>query len=354
MNASRVWVLVCVLVGLLVITTDAVNIETVTVGNPGNAMDTRYPHGGVPGFGGVAYKYNIGKYEVTAGQYCEFLNSVAKIDMYGLYSQYMDYDVYAPSKGCNIKRSGTLGNYCYNVAADWANRPVNFVSWGDAARFANWLHNGQGNGDTEDGAYNLAGTHPYYNPDGSINDLSGLSAALLAVNREANWKWAITSEDEWYKAAYHKNDGVTGNYWDYPTSSDIAPSNDLDGGGNNATYYDYYETGNGDYTIGSPYYRIEVGAHENSDGPYSTFDQGGNVWEWTEAVLYDVSRGLRGGSFEGWVEGLSASIRGDNCIPIGEYNSYGFRVCEVPEPCMMLTFAAGVPMLLKHKRRSRR
>ena len=30
-----------------------------------------------------------------------------------------------------------------DCAADWANRPVNYVNFWDAARFANWLHNGQ-------------------------------------------------------------------------------------------------------------------------------------------------------------------------------------------------------------------
>ncbi|KKL49256.1 hypothetical protein LCGC14_2317320, partial [marine sediment metagenome] len=51
-----------------------------------------------------------------------------------------------------IKADG--GGYTYDfsgrpsgtTAADWENRPVNFVSWGDAARFANWLHNGQPTG----------------------------------------------------------------------------------------------------------------------------------------------------------------------------------------------------------------
>ena len=55
--------------------------------------------------------------------------------------------------------------------------------------------------------------------------------------RSVNAKFWIPSEDEWYKAAYHKNDGVTGNYFDYPTGSDATPSNDLDLGGNNATFY---------------------------------------------------------------------------------------------------------------------
>jgi hypothetical protein len=41
----------------------------VPVGNPGNAADTRYA---MPGYGAVGHAYSIGKYEVTAGQYCEF------------------------------------------------------------------------------------------------------------------------------------------------------------------------------------------------------------------------------------------------------------------------------------------
>jgi hypothetical protein len=96
-------------------------------------------------------------------------------------------------------------------------------------------------------------------------------AELMAITREPDATWVIPSEDEWYKAAYHYNDGVTGNYFDYPTSSDTVPSNQLMNPdlGNNATFYD------GSYTIGSPYWRTEIGAHENSDSPYGTFDQGG-------------------------------------------------------------------------------
>ena len=131
-----------------------------TVGDPGNLADTRYA---TPGYGAVDYTYNIGKFEVTAGQYTAFLNAVAKTDTYGLYNTNMDQDLPPPwGYGCNIKRTGSAGSYMYTVASDYANRPVNYVSWGDAVRFANWLTNGkptgvQGPSTTEDGAYHLAG-----------------------------------------------------------------------------------------------------------------------------------------------------------------------------------------------------
>jgi hypothetical protein len=45
-----------------------VSIDYVSVGNAGNAADTVTPN---PGYGAVAYDYNIGKYEVTNAQYAQ-------------------------------------------------------------------------------------------------------------------------------------------------------------------------------------------------------------------------------------------------------------------------------------------
>jgi len=326
-------------VGFLAGPVFAVNIETVPVGNPGNAGELSGEGAGGWGpdriCGAVGYTYNIGKYEVTAGQYCEFLNKVAKTDTYGLYNTGMANT----QDGSGISRSGSSGSYTYTVNSAFVNRPVNWVSWGDSARFANWLHNNQPTGaqgasTTERGAYTL---------DGATSD-----AALLAVNRNSDWKWAITSEDEWYKAAYHKNDGVTGNYFNYPTSSDSVPGRDLsDASGNNANYY------GSPSPIDSPYYTTVAGEFQNSDSPYGTFDQGGNVWEWNEAVLYGSYRGLRGGSFSLNDYYLLASGR-YHYFPSDEYDSIGFRVSEVPEPGTMALLAFGGIGVLRRRRGLRR
>ncbi len=317
----------------------AVNIETVPVGNPGNPGELSGDGAGGSGpdriCGSVDYTYDIAKYEVTAGQYAGFLNAVAGTDTYGLYNT----EMWSSAYGCKIERTGTSGSYTYSVATDWANRPVNFVSYWDSCRFANWMHNGQPTGPqdadtTERGAYTLDG---YNSPDGRT------------IQRNSGWNWAVTNEDEWYKAAYHKNDGVTANYFDYPTTSDSAPSNDLIDPdlGNNATYYD------NDYTIDAPYYRTEVGAHENSYSPYATFDQGGNVWEWNESV-YDGpahgSRGLRGGSFILYDNYLLASDRYSRSTPTTETAHVGFRVVNVPEPTSMALLTLGCAGIFTRRR----
>ncbi len=319
---SRIgFVLASVLAVVCVSTGQAeVVIDVVTVENPGNVADTRYED---CGWGGVNYVYNIGKFEITAGQYCEFLNAVAADDPFGLYSESMADPSTRYVWGCNIQRSGSPGGYSYTIAPDWADRPVNHVDWGDAARFCNWLHNGQPTGaqdlsTTEDGSYFL---------NGAMTD-----GELTAVVRGDDATWVIPTKDEWYKAAFHKNDGVTGNYWQQPTRSDMIPTSEAPPG-TDMTNGSANHVGES-YAIGSPYYRTEVGAYDAkpSDSPYGTFDQGGNVSEWNESAWPKYSeRGCRGGSFGASIMWYTHAMADFYQDASREHGGIGFRVAEVPE-----------------------
>jgi MYXO-CTERM domain-containing protein len=243
---------------------------------------------------------------VTNAQYAAFLNAVAATDTFALYSPSM-----AGSTG-GITRSGSPGSYTYSTVTGRANNPVNFVSFWDATRFANWLHNGQPTGPqnaatTEDGAYTLGGvTNP-------VN---------ASVTRNAGAQWAVTSEDEWYKAAYHQPASAGGdidNYWLYPTSSNAFPT----AAQANFNFASVNTTPVGSYAANY----------------YGTFDMGGNVWEWNEAIAFNV-RGVRGGSFNNGGLFIQADSRGGN-NQTGEGNNIGFRVSQVPAPSAAALLALG-------------
>ena len=358
---KRVFQIICVTVCVAALGSAAmaVDIVTVPVGNPGNTGEGSGESYGGWGpdriCGAVDYEYNIGKYEVTAGQYRDFLNAVGKptADTYGLYNSSMDTNTY----GCQITWNSVSSTYDFSgkpngTAADWENRPVNYVSWYDALRFSNWLTNGQGSDGTESGSYTITGSGPNWTV--AIPNHATLAAGTTT-------KWLLTSEDEWYKAAYYS--GSSGTYYVYPTSSNIAPGYVDDAGelsgtstvftdgvtdpGNYATYDD----DGGTDGIGPDYYRTEVGEWENSDSPYGTFDQGGNVWEWNEAIIDGSFRGIRGGSFFNYDINLLASYRYNGIFPTFESNSLGFRVSEVPEPATMAILMLGGIGILRRRRK---
>lgn len=306
----------------------AVVIDWVPVGNAGNAADSTTGHGA------VGYDYQIGKYEVTIGQYTEFLNNAAKSDPYALYNPSMASD----GNIAGISRSGSNGSYEYEVMGG-GDRPIAYVSWFDAARFCNWLHNGQGAGSTETGVYNLNGA---------------TSGIFLAQPDATVW---IPTENEWYKAAYYDpTPGAGGgdNYWLYPTRSDELAGNTI-GDPYSANYHDgdYATTQSVSYSSGQNYL-TNVGAYgSNSSSYYGTFDQGGNLWEWNDAVVSGSYRGRRGGSWNYSEEYLRPWNRYDvnRYDPSEESSQIGFRVASVPEPgAMVLVMLSGVVAFARRRR----
>jgi formylglycine-generating enzyme required for sulfatase activity len=305
-----------------------VSIDYASIGNAGNAGNANDAATGSL-YGAVAYEYNISKNETTIAQYAEFLNAVAKTDSYSLYSSSM-----TTSYINGISRSGSSGSFTYSVAAGSGNKPITYVSWFDAARFCNWMQNGQ---QTGTGAALTAETGAY--------TLNGATSGIITKNVGAT-VW-IPTESEWYKAAYYdpNKGGVgVGGYWAQATQSNTLAGNTI-GVAGSANYWD------GDY-VGYPGAALtNVGAYGfNSDSAYGTNDQAGNVFEWNDAVISGSSRGLRGGSWGNGVNVLASSYRVGGG-PSGEDGFLGFRVASVPEPsALVLTMLFSTALVTRRKR----
>ncbi len=235
-----------------------------------------------------------------------------------------------------IARANSPGSYVYSVIGD-GQRPVTYVSWFDAARFSNWLHNGQPNTGsqtaetTEQGAYALNG-----------------ATSGVGFSKGGGAQYWIPSESEWYKAAYYQplaEGGDADGYWLYPMQTDTVPYSDQPPGAtpDNTRVGNFYaedglangyDDGYVVHTGGNAL--TPVGAYIGSDSYYGTFDQGGNLWEWNDEIFFGSSRGLRGGSWGNSEYFLQSSNLLDN-DPTLENHTLGFRVAAVPEPTVSLS-----------------
>jgi formylglycine-generating enzyme required for sulfatase activity len=209
-----------------------------------------------------------------------------------------------------ITQSGSSGSFTYSVTTGFESKPVVWVSWFDAARFSNWLGNGQGNASTEDGAYTILGS----------------TSGIITVNTGAI-AW-IPTENEWYKAAYYN--AASQNYAAFANGQNSLTKEDANFDSSGTT---------------------DVGTYSSDPSFYGTFDQAGNVWEWNDAVISGFTRGLRGGS---WLsadsEPLLSWSRNDSA-PSNENDRIGFRLASVPEPSAMALSILAIGMMLIRRKR---
>jgi formylglycine-generating enzyme required for sulfatase activity len=263
-----------------------INIDFVTIGNAGNPGDTR--DGGLAnpyGCGAVSYEYRIGKYEITNGQWNQFV-------------------AYAGAP------TGSNGSYSRPPTFTGINVPTNNVSWYEAIQFCNYLTSG----DKSKGVYQFSGNNA--NP-GSFLGIDRVAAQKAPYSNGT--VYVIPTEDEWYKAAYY-----TGrDYSTYANGTDIIPIEDVD------SNYD------GEY--GSHPWDVGTGTEEQN----GTFDMMGNVGEWTETKHDQNTERIHRGhcyALEGYY--MASSVR-DTLDPLGDSKTIGFRVATIPEPTSLLLLGLG-------------
>lgn len=335
----------------------AVTYDLVFVGDAGNEAS-------IYSYGAVDWNYQIGKYEVTIQNYTDFLNAVAASDPYFLYSEKMGMDL----NSAGILRSGGAGSYTYSVmnnGGNSANRPITYVSWFDAARFANWMSNGQPTGaaaigTTENGAYDLTG--------GLIKGAAP-TKNTINPNTGSTPNFYIPSENEWYKAAFYspeKDEGL-GGYWRYATQSDDTPGNIAGSDDNQVNYIvqpsGYFSVTQNNVLSPGQNYLTDVGSFPEGESYYGTLDQNGNVWELLDTA-YGSTRALitlRGGGWTSYDNYLWNSYRLSNPSN-GESSNGGFRLAApatedfarnasaVPEPSAVLLALAGFAIVWGFRR----
>ena len=295
-----------------------VNLDLGYVGNAGNTVKAGN------GFGTVGYDFQMAKTETTNAQYVSFLNN-------SIAGRNGDFGVFSTANAGNsaymIQRSGSAGNFVYSLKSpDAANKPVNFVSWFSAARFANWLSNGGTiEAGTETGSYTLDGK---------------TSGSLVARNPGAIYY--LPSADEWTKAAYYSAD--TSSYFRFASIS--ATNSSLNGtlpaAGNSSSDPSSFSA-TWEATASGP---TTVGFFDTVTSAYGMYDMVGNVNEMTDTSSpTDASRyALFSGSYasaQAQIE-LFDSITPPQFVSGTTENApRGFRIAAVPEPSTIVMLGMG-------------
>ncbi len=294
-----------------------IDVRFAEIGSPGNAPDS------LTGSGSVGQIFTIGRDDVTVGQYTTFLNAVAGKDPYDLYTPGMATDMNI----AGILRSGRMGGpYTYSVIGE-AENPIAMVSWLDAARFCNWLHNGQplapeGPKTTETGAYTLNGD---------------TTMGLEIKNPDA--KYWLPTLDQWYKAAYYN--ALSSDYDMWPTGTSVlAPSNVVTSTSNAANFVmsGLYSVTQSSSLNAIQNYLTRVGSFHDSRSPFGCEDMGGDVAQWTDTTdpaTTNTTRFIPGGGWDLGSSYFKAQTTYLDANPTEHYADVGFRVASMPVPVSM-------------------
>lgn len=285
-----------------------------TIGDPGNAPGHRDAFGDFfdGEIGAVGYTYRMSRTEMTWGQYAEFIQA------------------FRPHWTGDPRSFGFTGlpvfttddGQTYQVAPGYENVAAE-PSWGMAARYANWLHNGKA-GDAQ-----AFSTGAYDTSDWVWS--AGDPAVVLQGNfeRSADARYWIPSEDEWVKAAYYdpnRNGEGRPGYWLHPNGSD--------------------EWTPADQTSSSMILNppLPVGSFPDTQSPWGLLDLSGGASEWVgrwqggAGISFFLARGSSEGDML-WID--DDSFHDFPLFSSPATNRHGLRLAaSVPAPATALPFLA--------------
>ncbi len=295
-----------------------------TVGAVGNDPVPKLFGNGISawGRGRVDYQYNISRFEIRTEQWMEFVNTfTTQSDALANFGRPLFWGARVDST-----YTGPGRRYRLSSITDAAWLPVTAITWRDAARYSNWLHNNKGSDLSTliTGAYDTT-TWTTGPPFG--DDPTHLPGARF---------W-IPNVDEWIKAGYYdpdRNGPGQGGWWLQPNGSDVqyhgAPPAAWGGDGETSAFDP------DDYNLPAfTEWNIPLGAYPDSQTPWGLFDVSGG----TEELLEDWAPGsLAERIYIGSTAGSATSIdelgvsMGGAGPDIGTFSS-GLRIVSlVPSP----------------------
>lgn len=320
-----------------------------TIGDPGN---TAYQGSEAPppfledafvGRGSVPYTYRMAETEVTTAQWLEYINTFAAqpdsgvpLVNPGFWGARRDFTYQGPGRRYILR----------DDVADAGMLPVMGVSWRDAARFVNWLHNGKSSDpeSTTHGAYDTSSF--YATPDGVRHDQR---------TRSPGAQYWIPSLDEWLKAAHYdpeKNGPGEPGWWRFSHTSDDPPIPGLPGEG---------QTTAGLVSLWPSAEDIPLKAYTDVRSPWGLLDLSGGAGEWNEewGQAGQLFQRFVGGAWAGsdpqlsfldWAGGMTSLI-----AELGGAGIAGLRVASaVPSPTSVTTMTAIVILIGMQRRRQSR
>jgi sulfatase modifying factor 1 len=292
-----------------------------TIGAVGNAA-----YGGpgpLSGRGSVNYQYKIGKLEITTSQWLEFTNTFStQTDAFNFtklgplyWGATFDPTYIGPGVRYRLRQGDPNAGM----------RPVGGISWRDAARYCNWLHNGK----SSSLASLTTGAYDTTTFGGNFN--TGYTDAATHLPGARFW---IPTLDEWMKAAWYDpnrfgNDA--GGWWDFTNRNNQNGAPGLPGAG--TTSAGLQLPNRGEWTIA-------LGAYAASTSPWGLLDTSGGAVEWTEERIGRAER-LGMGPCAGSILDFESMASGGNpSDPEFGFPTFGLRIATiVPSPSTLVVVA---------------